>query len=37
LTFIDVLELQVEIDYASVSFATTPFSIDGISRATSQG
>jgi hypothetical protein len=38
LTFIDVLELRIEIDYAAISFATTPFSIAGISReVTSHG
>jgi hypothetical protein len=39
LTFIDVLDLRIEIDYAASSYATTPFSIAGITReaATSPG
>jgi len=39
LTFIDVFDLRIEIDYAAFSFATTPFSLAGISReaATSRG
>ena len=39
LTFIDVLQLRIEIDFAAISFATAPFSIDHISREplTSQG
>src|SRR5262245_29075383 len=37
LTFIDVLELRIEIDYGAISFATTPFSIAGISREAKDG
>ena len=39
LTFIDVLDLRIEIDYAAFSYATTPFSIAAITRqaATSHG
>ena len=32
LTFVDVLELRIEIDYAAIGFATTCFSIAGIIR-----
>ena len=32
LTFIEVLYLRIEIDYAAFSYATTPFSIAGITR-----
>ncbi len=39
LTFVEVLDLRIEIDYAAISFATVPFSIGEIRRepATSNG
>ena len=34
LTFVDVLDLRIEVDYAAAGAAVTPFSIDGITRDT---
>jgi hypothetical protein len=34
LTFVGVLDLRIEVDYAAATAAVTPFSIDGITRDT---